>query len=226
VGLLNELGSALGHELHVEIPMGAGAEHAIAASKTFALSVTAALHLLAAWGADEALRSALAVLPETLARCGAEDWTAAARALTGYGQLFVVGRGPGLPIARELALKLGEVAGVHAQAFSAAELLHGPISMASAATPAIVFAGDRSSHDSVLQAVAHLRAAGAAVVMLGSHASSATGADLVQVPAAGHKLLQPLVALYAAYPFLAQLARERGRDPDRPPHLEKATRTR
>jgi glucosamine--fructose-6-phosphate aminotransferase (isomerizing) len=172
------------------------------------------------------LRSALALLPETLARCGAEDWTAAARALTGRTQVLVVGRGPALPIAQELALKLGEVAGLHAQAHSAAELLHGPISMASAATLAIVFAGDRSSHDSVMEGAARLRAAGAAVVMLGSHVTRTASGDLIQVPASGHKLLQPLVALYAAYPFLAQLARERGRDPDRPPHLEKATRTR
>jgi glucosamine--fructose-6-phosphate aminotransferase (isomerizing) len=222
LGLLNEPGSALGQQLDIEIPMGAGPEHAVAASKTFVLSVTAASHLIAAWRRDEALRAALAALPETLMRCGAEDWTAAVRALAGRAQVFVIGRGPALPIAQELALKLEEVSGLHAQAHSAAELLHGPISIASDATPAIVFAGDRSSHDSLLEAAARLRAAGAPVVMLGSHATG----DAIQVPAAGHKLLQALVALYAAYPFLARLARERGRDPDRPPHLEKATRTR
>jgi hypothetical protein len=74
--------------------------------------------------------------------------------------------------------------------------------------------------------VAHLRAAGAAVAVLGPHAIGAADGELIQVPVAAHELLQPLVALYAAYPFPAQLARERGRDPDRPPHLEKAVRTR
>jgi glucosamine--fructose-6-phosphate aminotransferase (isomerizing) len=226
VGLLNEAGSALGQELDIEIPMGAGPERAVAASKTFVVSVTAALHLIAAWGRDEGLRSALAALPESLVRCGAEDWTVAARALTGCAQVLVVGRGPALPIAQELALKLGEVAGLHARAHSAAELLHGPISIASHATPAIVFAGDRRGHDSVVDAVTHLRAAGAAVVMLAPEAIDTASDQLIQVPAAQHDLLQPLVALYAAYRFLAQLARERGRDPDHPPHLEKATRTR
>jgi glucosamine--fructose-6-phosphate aminotransferase (isomerizing) len=226
VGLLNEQGSALGAELDFEIAIGAGPERAIAATKTFVLSVTAALHLIAAWSRDEALQHALATLPQTLMRCGAEDWTAAAHALADASHVFVVGRGPALSIAQELALKLVEVAGLNARAHSAAELLHGPISLASADTPAIVFAGDRLSHHSVLEATTRLRAAGAPVLMLDADADRAPSGELIRVPRAEHELLQPLVALYAAYPFIARLARGRGRDPDRPPHLEKATLTR
>jgi glucosamine--fructose-6-phosphate aminotransferase (isomerizing) len=226
VGLLNEQGSALGAELDVEIAIGAGTERAIAATKTFMLSVTAALHLIAAWSRDEALEHALAALPQTLTRCGAENWTAAERALAGASHVFVIGRGPALPIAQELALKLVEVAGLDARAHSAAELLHGPLSLASADTPAIVFAGDRFSHDSVVEAAARLRAAGATVLVLDAGADRAPSGEPIEVPRAGHELLQPLVALNAAYPFIARLARERGRDPDRPPHLEKATLTR
>jgi glucosamine--fructose-6-phosphate aminotransferase (isomerizing) len=226
VGLLNEQGSALAAELDVQIAIGAGTERAIAATKTFMLSVTAALHLIAAWSRDEALERALAALPQTLTRCGAENWTAAERALARASHVFVVGRGPAFPVAQELALKLVEVAGLDARAHSAADLLHGPISLASADTPAIVFAGDRFGHHSVLDAAARLRAAGAPVLMLGADAERAPGGELIEVPRAEHELLQPLVALNAAYPFIARLARERGRDPDRPPHLEKATLTR
>jgi glucosamine--fructose-6-phosphate aminotransferase (isomerizing) len=226
VGLLNEQGSALAAELDVQIAIGAGTERAIAATKTFMLSVTAALHLIAAWSRDEALERALAALPQTLTRCGAENWTAAERALARASHVFVVGRGPAFPVAQELALKLVEVAGLDARAHSAADLLHGPISLASADTPAIVFAGDRFGHHSVLDAAARLRAAGAPVLILGADAERAPGGELIEVPRAEHELLQPLVALNAAYPFIARLARERGRDPDRPPHLEKATLTR
>jgi glucosamine--fructose-6-phosphate aminotransferase (isomerizing) len=220
VGLLNEPGSELAEELDIEIPIGAGPEHAVAATKTFVLSVTAALHLIAEWSRDQTLQGALAELPQMLAGRGAEDHTATVRALAGASQVFVVGRGPALPAARELALKLAEVAGLHARAHSAAELLHGPISLASVDTPAIVFAGDGRSRESVLEAADRLREAGATVLMLGGEDSGGA------LPRAAHDLLRPLVTLYATYPLIAQLAHQRGRDPDRPPHLEKHTRTR
>jgi len=226
IGLVNEPGSPLGAELDVELRMGAGHEQAIAATKTFVLSVTAALHLIAAWTRDTALRTALADLPSTLACCPLPDRAAATRILRDSEQVFVVGRGPALPIAQELALKLAEVTGLHAVAHSAAELLHGPIATASAATPAIVFAGDSHSEDSVRAAVKRLRSAGAPVLLLASEADDRGSDELIQVPSAGHQLLQPVVSLFTIYPCLAHLARERGRSPDRSPHLEKNTRTR
>jgi glucosamine--fructose-6-phosphate aminotransferase (isomerizing) len=131
-----------------------------------------------------------------------------------------------LPIARELALKLKEVPGIHAQAESAAELLHGPISIASPAMPAIVLAGDPRSRQSIRDAIARLRAAGAAVLLLSPELEAEDdGSEVIVIPRAEHDLLQPIVSLCAMYPFLAQLARARGRDPDRPPNLQKLTRT-
>lgn len=226
VGLLNEPGSPLGDELDVELGIGAGHEHAIAATKTFVLSATAVLHLIAAWTRDTALREALSGLPTVLARCSPRDCAAATRMFRDGAHVFVVGRGPALPMAKELALKLQEVAGLHAEAQSAAELLHGPIATACAATPAIVFAGDSHSEASVREAIGRLRAAGAAVLLLSPTAEPGGSDEVIQVANAGHALLQPLVSLFAMYPFLAHLARERGRDPDRSPHLAKATRTR
>jgi glucosamine--fructose-6-phosphate aminotransferase (isomerizing) len=206
--------------------MGAGAERAVAATKTFVLSVTAVLHLLAAWDRDAALRSVLATFPVTLARCDAVDWSAAAQVLAGREHAFVVGRGPTLPIAREIALKLAEVPGIHAQAESAAELLHGPISIASPAMAALVLAGDPRSQQSIREAITRLRAAGAAVLLLSPELEAGDDSrEVIVIPRAQHDLLQPIVSLCAMYPFLARLARERGRDPDRPPNLQKLTRT-
>lgn len=226
VGLINEQGSALAREVEFEIQIDAGPERAIAATKTFMLSVSAALHLIAAWNRDAPLHAALAEFPETLERCKDVDCTIATRVLAGREHVFVVGRGPALPVAKELALKLEEVSGLPADAQSAAELLHGPISMASPRMVAIVLAGDRHSRESVRAATARLYAAGVAVLLLAPESEPADGGEVIHVPEAGHELLQPLVSLYAMYPVLAQLARQRGRDPDRPPHLEKTTLTR
>ena len=226
LGLINEPGSDLGREVDFEIQIGAGTERAIAATKTFVLSATAALHLIALWSKDAPLCAALAGLAATLERCRSVDSTIATRMLAGREQVFVVGRGPALPVAEELALKLEEVTGLLADAQSAAELLHGPISMASRGMPAIVLAGDRHSRDSVSEAMAHLHTAGVPVLLIAPESEPAHAGEVLRVPDAGHELLQPLVSLYAMYPALAQLARRRGRDPDRPPHLAKSTLTR
>jgi glucosamine--fructose-6-phosphate aminotransferase (isomerizing) len=227
LGLINETSSPLGAIVDAEIALGAGPERAVAASKTFILSLTAVSHLFAAWARDHVLLGALEQLPSTLASCDAVDWSSALRLLTEKEDAFVVGRGPTLPAAQELALKLKEVCGIHAEATSAAELLHGPVSIASSSMPALVFAGDRHSRTSIDEAMSRLSAAGAKIVMLSADPDdSAQQHELVAVPKATHPLLQPLATVYAAYPFVARLARARGRDPDRPPHLHKITQTR
>jgi len=169
---------------------------------------------------------ALERLPATLAQCDTVDWGAALRLLDGQEDVFVVGRGPALPVAREIALKLKEVCGIHAEATSAAEILHGPISIASPLLPAIVLAGDRYARPTVEAAVSRLRAAGSAVVLVTTGSKSAEkGNGIVAIPQAPDPLLEPVVAAQAAYPFFAALARARGKDPDRPAHLGKITRT-
>jgi glucosamine--fructose-6-phosphate aminotransferase (isomerizing) len=180
------------------------------------------------------LKEALSKLPNSLEQCAKVDWSAAMNVLDGHDDVFVVGRGPDLPIARELALKFKEVCGIHAEALSAAELLHGPIAIASAFLPAIVLAGDEQVRPTVDAAVQRLRDAGAPTVLIQAASLQsesadagvdASASDVVTIPRAPHPLLQPIIAVQAAYPFVAALARARGRDPDAPPHLHKVTRT-
>jgi len=241
LGLINQPDSALGGAVIEQIETCAGAEKAVAATKSFILTLTALVHLVAALARNEVLRDALANLPATLEQCAGVDWGAAMRLLEGHDDVFIVGRGPDLPVARELALKLKEVCGIHAEALSAAELLHGPIAIASASLPAIVLAGDEQVRPTIDAAIQRLRDAGAPVVLVqaepvrsdavrsesaqaGLHTDTPVG-EIVAIPQAPHVLLQPVVAAQAAYPFVAALARTRGRDPDSPPHLRKVTRT-
>ena len=119
---------------------------------------------------------------------------------------------------------------------SAAELLRGPIAIASASLPAIVLTGDEQVRPTIDAAIQRLRDADAPVVLIlaepvrselahGGMRSARPHRYVVDIPLAPHALLQPVVAAQAAYPFVASLARARGRDPDAPPHLRKITRT-
>jgi len=236
LGLINQADSALGEAVIGQIETGAGPERAVAATKSFVLTLTALVHLVATWTRNIALRDALAKLPAALDNCATVDWRAALSVLDGHDDVFVVGRGPHLPVAREFALKLKEVCGIHAEALSAAELLHGPIAIASVSLPAIVLAGDEQVRSTIEAAIARLREAGAPVVLIeagsmrseSAHKDKLTAASqsgTVVIPQAPDALLQPVVAAQAAYPFFAALARARGLDPDSPPHLQKITRT-
>lgn len=226
LGLLNQGSSALARAVDVALEIGAGPELATAASKSFMLSVTAGLHLVAAWARDATLLAALEGFPQAMERFRPVEWGDALDLFAGADDVFVIGRGAALPIAQELALKLKEVCGIHAEALSAAELLHGPISISGAQRPAIVLAGDDRSQPSVQEAVSRLCAAGTPVMMMSGDARPVgAAARVVRIADAGHPMLQPLSALYAAYPLVADLGRARGRDPDRPPQLTKVTRT-
>jgi glucosamine--fructose-6-phosphate aminotransferase (isomerizing) len=206
--------------------IGAAEERAVAATKSFMLSVTCAVHLIAEWARDRALLGGLQRLPEAFAACAQVDWSGALEVLSEPQDAYVVGRGAALPIAQELALKLKEVCGIHAEATSAAELLHGPIAIASVAMPALVLEGDERSAAGVRDAVARLHSAGAPVLLLAAQGQVYEGVTcLVQIPQTQHRLLQSLVAMQAAYPFLGKLARARGRNPDQPAQLMKITRT-
>lgn len=226
IGLVNDIETPLDALVDVRIALDAGPERAIAATKTFVTSATALLQLVAAWAHDDALRAALATLPDALQRVPANtDADAITNTLAGARHVFVVARGAALAIARELALKLGEVAGIHAEAYSAAALMHGPLARVSAATPVILFEGDALTAPSLLDAQLRVQGAGAPLIALGASVVPGVFAR-IPAPTAGHDALQPLADLWAAYPLLARLARRRGFDPDRTPHLEKATRTR
>jgi glucosamine--fructose-6-phosphate aminotransferase (isomerizing) len=224
LGLINRPGSALAGVADLVLEIGAGPELATAATKSFVLSATAGLHLVAAWARDAALLDALRRLPQTLDQEPPATRDEALDLLAGAQDAFVVGRGPALPVAQELALKLKEVCGLHAEAVSAAELLHGPVTIAAPKRPAIVLGGDAQTQPSMAEAITRLSEAGTPVLVLSSRGGLCKPAAR-PAGSSGAGVVEPLAALYAAYPFIAALGRARGRDPDWPPHLVKVTRT-
>lgn len=204
------------------LPLAAGAEQSVAATKTFICSVAAGLALLAEWQDDTALRAAVAALPEAATQALTLDWSPLSARLSRAAQAYVLGRGPAFAIACESALKLKETCGLHAEAYSAAEVLHGPSAIVQSGFPVLALAVQDAAQAGVMQTAERLAAQGADVFLTGA---AAKGATTLPAVTGLHPLVAPLVQAVAFYAFVENLARRRGFDPDAPPHLHKVTET-
>jgi glucosamine--fructose-6-phosphate aminotransferase (isomerizing) len=199
-------------------PLHAGEERSVAATKSFIAQLSAGARLVAAWQDDAGLLAALTGLPRCLARAASLDWTPAVEALRDHDRLFVIGRGLGLPVALEAALKFKETCAIQAEAFSGAEVQHGPMALIGEGFPLLVFAPRGPAQAGLLALAETMRRRGARVLLAGP------GGELPLVET-GAEELDSLAAIQSFYPMVEALARSRGLDPDRPPHLNKVTRT-
>jgi len=221
VAVVNDPDSPLAHGADTVLPLGAGEERSVAATKTCIASAAMLAALAAEWAEDEALLEGLARLPSALAAVLETNWDAALDLLVPARSCYLVGRGPAFPAAVEAALKLKETAVLHAEAFSAAEVMHGPLQLLTPDFPVIAFRPRDAAFGATGQAVDRLRAAGGRVLV----AESGTGPDTLPLAGGAHPLLDPLVMLLRFYDLAERVARARGHDPDRPAHLAKVTRT-
>ena len=223
IAIVNQPGSPLAQVARHCLPQRAGEERSVAATKSFMLTCVVLARLVATWRADAALAAALEALPERLDAAIGTDWGATVDLLAPATNLYVLGRGPTLPIAGEAALKLKETSYLHAEAFSAAEVRHGPKAVIDSTFPLLAIAtGDAGGADTTAFA-AEVEAAGGTVVTA-TPASGGPGLH-VQLPPPLHPLLDPITAIAAFYPMAAALARARGHDPDNPRGLKKVTST-
>ena len=144
-------------------------------------------------------------------------------ALTAARSLFVIGRGATFPIACEAALKLKETCAIHAEAFSSAEVLHGPAGIVTPGFPVLAFLPQDEARAGAVETLEKLAAFGASpfVVDAAPHAIWPT----LVTPDCGHPIASAIAGLHGFYRFVEALARRRGRNPDAPPHLKKVTET-
>lgn len=219
MALVNDEDSPLADLAEMTIPLAAGSERSVAATKSFIAALSAVAQLVAAWSGDDALAAALDALPATLAAAWALDWSAALPLLADADHLYVVGRGPGFAVAQEAALKFKETCGLHAEAFSAAEVRHGPMALVGAGFPVLVFLPSDETRAGVEEMVTAFRAQGARVLVVGG-----TDQDSLAMVNC-HPLLLPIAQAQALYRMVDALAALRGHDPDAPPHLAKVTET-
>jgi len=223
VAFVNDAESPLAAAADWGLPLHAGPETSVAATKSFVTQLVAGARLVAAWLDDPALHAALAGLPAVLAEAAQAAWPAALERLAAAERMYVIGRGLGLPVAMEAALKFKETCALQAEAFSGAEVMHGPLALVDDGFPVLVFALRGPAHDGLAALAADLRARGALVLLAAPRGTP--GCDLPLV-ATGAPELDPVSAIQSFYPMVEALARSRGLDPDRPRHLRKVTRTR
>jgi len=243
LAITNRAQSTMAVEADVSMPLAAGVEKAIPATKSFTCQL-AVLYLLALYeGArlgrmDSALLAAhiaeLRALPGVLNSqldAWREQLAALARKYSSAVTFLFLGRGIHYAIAREGALKLKEASYVHAEGYPAGELKHGPNALVSDRVPLVVLATvDRALDASVvryektLQLLADMRAQGARVIALSNHGDSQVPAlvsDCIFIPPASEYLL-PILEVVPLQFFAYFMALEHGVDVDRPRNLSKA----
>ncbi|TFI58464.1 SIS domain-containing protein [Sphingomonas parva] len=219
--LVNDTGSPLAALADEVVPLCAGPERSVAATKSYIASLAAITGLVADWAEDEALAGAIDDAPRLLERAWDLDWSPVVDLLRDRTSLYTIGRGVALGVAQEAALKLKETCGLHAEAFSAAEVRHGPMAIVGADFPILVFRQRDRTAQGVLALVEELASRGARVAVPGDAPGGAIALPCLE----SHPALQPILQIQSFYRAANALSLARGFDPDRPPHLSKVTET-
>lgn len=219
--LVNVADSPLAGLADAFVPLLAGPELSVAATKSYIASLAAIIGLVAAWSEDAELADALAAAPALLRQAWEADWSPMVERLHDARGLYVIGRGMGLGIAQEAALKFKETSGLHAEAFSAAEVKHGPMALVGPGFPLLVFRQSDETESSIDDLVAEVVARGGEVLVAGPGAKGA-----ITLPSiAAHAVIEPMLQIQSFYRAVNALSVARGFNPDKPPYLAKVTET-
>ncbi|PCE25776.1 iron dicitrate transport regulator FecR [Paraburkholderia acidicola] len=222
VAAVNAPGSPLAAACEWDLPLSAGPELSVAATKSYIAMLSLSAQLVAHWQRDEALLGGLRTLPDALRAAGTLDWSSAVEELRGVERMIVIGRGLGLAIAQEAALKLKETSGIQAEAFSSAEVRHGPMELIDRDYPLLVFAPRGPEQEGLVQLARDMKARGARVLLAAPDDVAEATLPVVQT---AHPALDPIATILSFYVMAAALAAARGRNPDAPRHLNKVTET-
>lgn len=222
VALVNDAASPLANSAEWTMPLHAGPELSVAATKSFITSLVAGARLAGHWQNDATFLAALEALPEALDAATRLDWSNALEVLTPASRIMVVGRGISFPVALEAALKFKETSAIQAEAFSGAEIKHGPMALIDDGYPLLIFATRGPTQAGLIALAEEMRGRGANVLL-------AAPADVKErnltLPVAATPDLDPIAAIQAFYVMAAHLSIARGLDPDKPRHLSKVTKT-
>jgi len=219
LAIVNDEKSPAATASELVLPINAGPEQSVAATKSVVLSMIAGAQLVAALARDDDLIGGLRNLPQRGSAALACDWSPWAQRAAEAAAAFVVGRGYGLGCVREIALKVSEILRVPALGYSAAELRHGPRASVTPKTPVLVLRQNDPAATAIDELVRDLNAARETVFAAGGAAGTLPWIG------DGHPACDPIAMLIPAYRAIETVARRRGYDPDQPPHLSKVTKT-
>lgn len=222
IALTNHTDSPLAQVADHTLNLHAGPEISVAATKTFVNSAISGIWLLAECADDDDLRRAIHDLPSKLEEAVKLDWPEVRAALGGRNSIFCLGRGPAYAISNEAALKFKETCQIHAESYSSAEVLHGPVSIVDGGFPVIGLAAKDEAEAALAGAAEEIAAKGATVFATSNKLDKVTELDTVRT---GHALTDPISLIASFYSMVERVAESRGINPDAPRHLKKVTET-
>lgn len=222
IAMTNNPKSPLAQVADHTLNLHAGPELSVAATKTFVNSAVAGIWLLAEWAEDAALCDAINDLPSKLEKAVKIDWPEIRDALGTRNSIYCLGRGPAYAISNEAALKFKETCQIHAESYSSAEVLHGPVSIVDGGFPVIALASKDEAEAALAQVADEIAAKGASVFAASTEVSQANALPVIRT---GHSLTDPITLIASFYAMVEQTAASRGINPDAPRHLKKVTET-
>ncbi|GGM13381.1 SIS domain-containing protein [Pseudomonas asuensis] len=225
--LVNTPDSPLAAMADGEVLLPAGLEQSVAATKSYVAMLMAAAQTVGHLERNldmhpSGLLEALKALPQQMERAVHADWSKAVEVLTPADKMLVIGRGPSLSIAQEAALKLKETCGIQAEAFSSAEVKHGPMEIITKGYPILVFAPAGAEQAGTLAFAQEMRERGAKVLVAAAADKEGVNLPTIQTD---HALLEPFTMIQSFYVLAEALATARGCNPDKPHYLKKVTET-
>ncbi|MBC7793651.1 MAG: SIS domain-containing protein [Clostridia bacterium] len=223
IAVTNHGDSPLAELADIVIPVHAGPEKSIAATKSYLATLSAITHLVAEWSNDNGLREALKTLDEALTVAWNADWSPAVELFAGASSMFVLGRGLTLAIAQEAALKFKETSGLHAEAFSLAEVAHGPMALVKPGFPLLVLPPQDEAKLGADALITKFAERGARIAIAGA---GPAGVTVLPLQTGLHPAVSAIAMGQSFYKLVNTVALKRGYDPDKPPMLEKVTETR
>lgn len=222
VALVNDANSPLANAAQWTMPLHAGPELSVAATKSFITSLVAGARLAGHWQNDAGFLAGIEELPQVLEAATKLDWSNALDVLVPAERIMVVGRGISFSVALESALKFKETSVIQAEAFSGAEIKHGPMALIDDGYPLLIFATRGPAQAGLIALAEEMRGRGANVLL-------AAPADVKErnltLATAATPDLDPIAAIQSFYVMAAHLSVARGLDPDKPRHLSKVTKT-
>ena len=232
IAFMNKTHSPLADIAEFVIPLCAGDEKSVAATKSFVATLTAILAFAAYWKNDKNLLKKLTQLPHHFSQAQPLNWSQAIQDIATRNNVLVLGRGFTFPMAAEGALKLKETCKLHAEAFSSAEVLHGPFALMAGNFPLIVFVPSDEAVTGLTALLDRLTNISTCTYLIAAEDRIQALMDdsgtrhFLPLPPSLHPLCDPLIAIHAFYLMAEQCAKLRNIDPDKPDHLSKVTSTR
>jgi glucosamine--fructose-6-phosphate aminotransferase (isomerizing) len=234
LGLVNVVGSTIARETHAGVYSHAGIEVGVASTKSFVSQITILTLMAILMGRSRdlsyeegaTLLRGLEKLPDQIRETlqESERIREMAQKYSSYSHFLYIGRKYQYPIALEGALKLKEIAYIHAEGYAAGEMKHGPIALIDPAFPTMAIAPEDGSYEKVISNIQEIRAREGRIVAVTTAGNTKLGSlvdDVIEVPQ-NHELLMPVLTVVPLQLFAYHCAVLRGCDVDKPRNLAKS----